>query len=293
MQAEIHSHDFTPSCRVTVNGVNLHYELYENKADRNAETIILIHGFLSSTLSFRKLIPLLTEKYHVYALDLPGFGQSEKSRTFVYKLSNYGELIIDFMEKLAINQAILIGHSMGGQVSLHAAKHCPKKIKRLILLGCCGYVKRASRSVICCSYIPFFSWGMKTWVLRKNVKENLLAVLHDSKLVTKELIEGYRKPLTEEGFFHSLIRLLRQREGDMERKDLQSIQTPVLMIWGREDKVMPVKTGYRLQHDLPDAKLIVYDDCGHLLMEERPEDIVRETVSFINGDQHVPYSEPS
>jgi pimeloyl-ACP methyl ester carboxylesterase len=186
------------------------------------------------------------------------------------------------MDKLNIKQTVLIGHSMGGQVALHAAKHFPDRIKKLVLLGCCGYVKRASRSVIYCSYIPFFSWGMKNWVLRKNVKDNLLAVLHDSKLVTKELIDGYRKPLTEADFFHSLIRLLRHREGDLERADLQNIHTPVLMLWGREDKVMPLKTGYRLKHDLPDAKLVIYDNCGHLIMEEKPEDIVLEVSKFLH-----------
>ncbi|MFC0187732.1 alpha/beta fold hydrolase [Fictibacillus aquaticus] len=274
--------EYTPSYRLTVSGVDVYYEYYENQSSSEAETIILIHGFLSSTLSFRKLIPLLTKEYHVIALDLPGFGRSEKSRTFVYKLCNYGKLVIDFMNKLNIRQAVLIGHSMGGQVSLHAAKLAPDRVKKLVLLGCCGYVKRASRSVIYCSYIPFFSWGMRTWVMRKNVKDNLLAVLHDSKLVTKELIDGYSKPLTEAGFFHSLIRLLRHREGDLERADLQNIHTPVLMIWGREDKVMPVKTGYRLKHDLPDAKLIIYDNCGHLIMEEKPEDIISEVTKFLH-----------
>lgn len=274
------NHIFSPGYRICVNDVQIYYEYFDHE-DPDAKVVVLVHGFLSSTVSFRKLLPYLTKTYKVVSLDLPGFGQSEKSTSFIYKLSNYGQLIIDFLDKLNIQNAILIGHSMGGQISMHAAKKSPKRIEKLILLGCCSYVKRASRSLIACSYLPLFTWGMRNWIQRKDVKENLLSVLHDSKLVTEEMIESYKKPISEVAFIHSLIRLLRQREGDMCSQDLNQIKQPVLMLWGKEDKVMPVKTGYRLKHDLPSAELIVYEKCGHLLMEEKPQEICNEIQRFI------------
>ncbi|MBD7962799.1 alpha/beta fold hydrolase [Fictibacillus norfolkensis] len=273
-------HNYYPGYRINVNNVQIYYEYFDHE-DPHAKVVVLVHGFLSSTVSFRKLLPYLTKTYKVLSIDLPGFGQSEKSTSFVYKLSNYGQLIIDFLDVLNIQNAILIGHSMGGQISMHAAKKSPERIEKLILLGCCSYVKRASRSLIACSYLPLFSWGMRNWIQRKDVKENLLSVLHDSKLVTEEMIESYKKPISEVAFIHSLVRLLRQREGDMCSQDLNQIQQPVLMLWGKEDKVMPVKTGYRLKHDLPSAELIVYEKCGHLLMEEKPQEICSEITRFI------------
>lgn len=278
-------HIYSPGYRLLVNNVQIYYEYYEHE-DPDAQVVVLVHGFLSSTISFRQLLPYLTKKYKVIALDLPGFGQSEKSTSFIYKLSNYGQLIIDFLDKLNIQDVILIGHSMGGQISMHAAKKAPKRIQKLILLGCCSYVKRASRSLIACSYLPLFTWGMRNWIQKKDVKQNLLSVLHDSKLVTQEMIESYKKPISEAAFINSLIRLLRHREGDMSSNELKEIKQPVLMIWGKEDKVIPVKTGYRLKHDLPNAKLIIYEKCGHLVMEEKPQEISNEIICFIEREEH-------
>jgi pimeloyl-ACP methyl ester carboxylesterase len=271
---------FIPGYRLNVNNVQIYYEYFDHE-NPDAKVIVLVHGFLSSTISFRQLLPDLTKEYKVIALDLPGFGQSEKSKSFIYKLSNLGQLIIDFLDKLNIQNAILIGHSMGGQICMHAAKKAPDRIDKLILLGCCSYVKRASRSLIACSYLPLFTWGMRSWIQKKDIKQNLLSVLHDSKLVTQEMIDGYSKPISEAAFINSLIRLLRHREGDMSSEELREINQPVLMIWGKEDKVIPVKTGYRLKHDLPNAELIVYEKCGHLMMEEKPKEITTEIIRFI------------
>ncbi|MCM3718739.1 alpha/beta fold hydrolase [Fictibacillus phosphorivorans] len=281
-------HPFVPGYRLNVNNVDVYYEYFDHE-NPDAKVIVLVHGFLSSTISFRKLLPDLTKEFKVIALDLPGFGQSEKSTTFIYKLSNYGQLIIDFLDKLNVQEAILIGHSMGGQISLHAAKIAPERIKKLILLGCCSYVKRASRSLIACSYLPLFTWGMKSWIKKKDVKQNLLAVLHDSKLVTQEMIDGYSKPLNEAAFIHCLVRLLRHREGDMSSEELKKITQPVLMIWGKEDKVIPLKTGYKLKHDLPNAELVVYEKCGHLVMEEKPKEITNEILRFIGQPERMTY----
>jgi pimeloyl-ACP methyl ester carboxylesterase len=279
-------HPFVPGYRLNVNNVEIYYEYFDHESP-DAKVIVLVHGFLSSTISFRKLLPYLTKEYKVIALDLPGFGQSEKSKSFIYKLSNYGQLIIDFLDKLNIQDVILIGHSMGGQICMHAARKAPERIKKLILLGCCSYVKRASRSLIACSYLPLFTWGMKSWIQKKDVKQNLLAVLHDSKLVTQEMIDGYSKPISEAAFINCLIRLLRHREGDMSSEELKEVTQPVLMIWGKEDKVIPLKTGYKLKHDLPNAKLIVYEKCGHLIMEEKPEEITKEILRFIDQPEGV------
>jgi pimeloyl-ACP methyl ester carboxylesterase len=272
---------YFPGYRINVNGLQIYYEYYEHEENPDAQVIVLVHGFLSSTISYRQIIPHLLKEYHVIALDLPGFGKSEKSKTFIYRLCNYGQLLIDFLDTLKIQNAILIGHSMGGQICMHAAKKAPERITKLVLIGCCSYVKRASRQLIACSYLPLFSWGMRNWITKKDVKKNLLAVLHDPKLVTQELIDEYSKPMNEAAFYDSLIRLLRHREGDMTSEEIKTINQPVLLLWGKEDKVIPVKTGYRLKRDLPHADLIVYEKCGHLVMEEKAEEISMEIGRFI------------
>lgn len=120
--------------RLTVDGVNVYYEHYQNPG---RQTLVCIHGFLSSAFSFRKVIPLLRDRYDIIALDLPPFGQSEKSRTFIYTYQNLANLVIGILEHLQVKQAALVGHSMGGQISLAAALQSRSFFQRL----CCFAVQ--------------------------------------------------------------------------------------------------------------------------------------------------------
>jgi pimeloyl-ACP methyl ester carboxylesterase len=265
----------------TILNVNVHYELYPPVNKNNKKTVVLIHGFLSSTFSFRRLIPLLRKNFTVIAVDLPGFGKSDKSKAFHYSLENYGKLIVELLHKIGVAETIVIGHSMGGQVALHAAKQAPDLVKKLILLSSSGYLSRSKRSLVYSSYLPFFTrWVRKTFE-RRGVKSTLLTVVHDHSLIDQQLIDGYHKPLETKAFFESLIRFLRQREGDLSENELKTIQTPTLFIWGEEDKIVPLRIGKRLTEDLPDARLIVYEETGHLVPEEKPKEVYHDVLHFI------------
>ncbi|SDM94582.1 Pimeloyl-ACP methyl ester carboxylesterase [Fictibacillus solisalsi] len=271
----------TPAFRKRIGDVTIHYEDF-HQPNSDAQVLILIHGFLSSTISFRQLIPYLTDQYHVVAIDLPGFGKSEKSKQFTYSLANYGKLVLSFIKEMGWSNVVLVGHSMGGQVALHASRQDGKLIDKLILIGCCGYIKRAGTPIICCSYLPFFSWGLKQWVLKKDIRNDLSGVLHNMNLVTDELIKDYREQFLEKGFFDSLIRLLRHREGDLKPFELNSIMHPILLIHGDDDRVIPLSTGKRLNSDLKNSRLIVYKDTGHLIMEEKPEELAQDIKNFLS-----------
>ncbi|WLD95454.1 alpha/beta hydrolase [Alkalihalobacillus sp. AL-G] len=271
-----------PSNRIRVQNVDLYYEEY-GQPRNDTPTLIMIHGFLSSCFSFRRLIPLLREQYHIIAVDLPGFGQSEKSRTFYYSLKNYGQLIVDFLDALQIRNTVLIGHSMGGQVAMHAGRIAPDRFEKFILLGCSGYIKRPSPFIVRCSYLPFFVLVLKRWIEKKGVHENLLLVVHNPELINDELIEGYRKPFDDKETFHALVRLLRHREGDMLPEELHEVGQQVLLLWGKHDRVIPLPVGERMVKDLPNAKLRIYENAGHLLPEEVPEEISEEIGSFITN----------
>ncbi|WP_221566625.1 alpha/beta fold hydrolase [Alkalihalobacillus sp. TS-13] len=273
--------EINPAKQMQLQDINIYYEHYPN-GKPDAPVIILIHGFLSSCFSFRMLIPLLKEHFHIFAIDLPGFGQSEKSRKFMYSLKNYGQLIVDFIENMNIENAYVIGHSMGGQVAMHASRIAPDKIKKLILLGCSGYLKRPSRFIVRCSYLPFFVYVIKHWISKKGVRENLLTVVHNPSLIDDDLINGYALPFNDKETFHALIRVLRHREGDMQQEELQQINHPILLLWGKYDQVIPLPVGERMVNDLPNAKLKVYENAGHLLPEEIPEEISEEICGFLD-----------
>jgi len=242
--------------------------------------ILLIHGFVSSTYTFNRLIPLLQKNFSVIAIDLLGFGQSEKSTTFIYSYTNYATLVAEVIAYFQLKNVTIAGHSMGGQIALYTARKVPEKVNKVILLASSGYLKSANKLLIYSSYLPLFYLIAKRTVQKQSVKETLKNVLYDHSLLTAEQVEAYGKPLKEKNFYKALVRLLRYREGDLISEQLREIQTPALLIWGAEDKVVPLRVGKRLAKDLPDAQLITYDQTGHLVTEERPREIYEQILAF-------------
>ncbi|WP_156291981.1 alpha/beta fold hydrolase [Oceanobacillus salinisoli] len=258
-----------------IEGVNIYCEYILN----GKPPIILIHGFVSSTYTFNRIIPLLKEHFSILALDLPGFGRSEKSTSFVYSYHNYAKLVVKCMEFFGLTNVTIVGHSMGGQIALYTAKLIPEKVKKLILLGSSGYLKSANKLLVYSSYLPLFNLFVKRTVNNRSVKESLRNVFYNASKITEDHIREFERPLKDKNFCKSLIRLLRHREGDLTSEELKEIQTPTLLIWGEDDAVVPLSVGKRLARDLPNAELITYKETGHLITDERPHEITNHIFS--------------
>lgn len=276
MKHEIEHPYFTFSTR----GTTVHYELYEHHSKEERPTFVLIHGFLSSSFSYRRLIPLLKREGTVIALDLPPFGKSDKSNHFTYSYHNLATVIIDLVEYLALKNIVLVGHSMGGQISLYVNRLRPDLIQKTILLCSSSYLNRANLPLIYSSYLPFFHLYVKNWIIRRGIVHNLMNVVHDHSLIDNEMMEGYAAPFYDNRIFPALTRMIRDREGDLPSAELRKIETPTLLIWGEKDRVVPLHVGHRLHGDLPNSKFISYENTGHLLPEEKPEHVYEEIMAF-------------
>lgn len=268
-----------PHFTFSVQGTTVHYELYNDKPGAQP-VFVLIHGFLSSTFCYRHLIPLLAQHGTVLALDLPPFGKSDKSILFTYSYRNLASIIVELVEHLQLSDVILVGHSMGGQISLYANKLRPDLVQKTVLLCSSGYLSRAALPLIASSYMPFFHLYVRNWLVRRGVRDNLMNVVHDSALIDEEMMRGYAEPFYDEKIFHALTRMIRDREGDLPSSELQQITTPTLLLWGEADKVVPVSVGKRLHEDLPNSRFIVYENAGHLLPEEKPQHVYEHIMEF-------------
>lgn len=270
------SHYYSSSMNIL--GVNVHYEVYEK--DPAKPTMVLIHGFLSSTFSFRKIIPLLENEFSLVAIDLPPFGKTEKSTKFVHSYTNMAKLVIKLVEGLQIKKAYLVGHSMGGQISLIAAKERPDLFEKIVLLCSSGYMKRVHPTLIFGSYFPYFYVFIKRRLARQGVLKNLNNVVHDKALIDQEMMDGYLEPFRNDQIFMALNRMIRDHEGDLPPEELKRIEQPSLLIWGSEDKVVPVHVGERLKNDLPNSTFFSFQQTGHLVPEERPEHVTEKILNF-------------
>ncbi|MBW8351671.1 alpha/beta hydrolase [Bacillus sp. IITD106] len=264
---------------MVVNGIDIYYEEYKQPCAK--DTILFIHGFLSSTFSFRRLIPLLKNDFNIISVDFPPFGKSGKSTKFHYTYANIASTILTLIERLGYKNIIAAGHSMGGQIVLNMILLRPEQIKKAILICCSGYVPRAKTHLKFLTYVPFIGLFVKSYLKKSGVKGNLQIVVYDQSIIDEEMIKGYEEPFHHNEIFRALAKMLRHREGDLAPEALQTIQTPCLLIWGEYDKVVPLNIGYRLAQDLPNSKLVILNDAGHLLPEEKPKKVYEEIKHFI------------
>ncbi|WP_449537396.1 alpha/beta fold hydrolase [Ferdinandcohnia sp. Marseille-Q9671] len=264
---------------IQINGIHLHYELYQQDSDK--PVLVLLHGFLSSSFSFRRLIPFLKEKYTILSVDIPPFGKSEKSTRFTYSYTNIASVVCNLIRSFQFTTINVVGHSMGGQICLYIAKQEPTLVNRVVLLCSSGYLKRMPRSLIYSSYLPYFHFIVKRKLAKQGVTHNLKNVVNNHTLIDQEMIDGYMEPFSDNRIFMALTRMIRHREGDLPSEELKNIKHPILLIWGEKDRVVPISVGKRLHHDLPNSTFISIKDAGHLVPEECPESVSAYISEFI------------
>jgi pimeloyl-ACP methyl ester carboxylesterase len=269
-----------------LHNTKVHYEYFPHSTAK--QTIVLLHGFLSSTFSFRRLIPLLKEHFTIVSIDLPPFGKSGNSAIYTYSLENQGQTVIRLLEFLGIKLVTLVGHSMGGQVALNVCYQKPELVSQAILLCSSGYLKKSKLPLILSSYIPFFYLYVKRWLASSGVEKNLKNVVYNHSMIDEAMISGYLQPFVEDNeIFKGLTKMIRDREGDLTPEQLHKIQTPCLLIWGEHDKVVPVHIGKRLNKDLRNSQLIILKNTGHLVPEERPKEIFNHMLDFVQPPVNV------
>jgi pimeloyl-ACP methyl ester carboxylesterase len=265
-----------------INGARVYYEYHQHPTA--SQTFVLLHGFLSSSFSFRRLTPLLKEQYNVISIDLPPFGGSDKTSRFVYSYDNLANTVIQLLEYLNVKNIHLTGHSMGGQIALNVMKKEPSLVEKGVLLCSSGYLPKMKWPVMMASRIPFFHLYVKLWLTRSGVRKNLENVVHNKELIDDEMLFGYLRPFLEDDIFKALTRMIRDREGDLSIAELKKIETPCLLVWGEHDRVVPLSTGHRLAKDLPLSTLVVLEETGHLVPEEKPDEILHHIQQFVHSE---------
>ncbi|WP_409302450.1 alpha/beta fold hydrolase [Peribacillus sp. SCS-155] len=270
------------SGKIDISGNAVYFEQYI--ASPAAPTLVLLHGFLSSGFSYRSLIPYLRQEYNIVSIDTPPFGQSGKSHRFSYSYKNLASSISIVVQKLGISTCTIVGHSMGGQLGLHIMKNHPSLVNNAVLLCSSGYMSKSSKLLRTASYVPYFSNVVKRRLEKQGVDKNLEYVVYDQGLINDEMREGYLRPFHNDEIFRALSKMIRDREQDLSALELGHISQPCLLIWGRHDHVVPVQVAHRLKRDLPNAELVIMEDAGHLLPEEKPKEVAQLIKGFLREE---------
>jgi len=261
---------------LTTDDFKIHYT-HAGKGD----PLILIHGGGTWLYSYRHNLPTLSQKFSVYALDMPGHGYTVPlGKTPRYDFETMSRILLEFMNRQRIEKAILVGHSWGGSWTIYFTYKHPERVKKLILIGSSGLNVPDILTWELLKY-PIIGELISKFFTTDDVKRGLESIFFHKELVTSEMIQEIRTPLTF--IVNRKAQYLFKRNLNMKltERAMSQIRTPTLIIWGANDEQLPVELSKRFKELIPNAELIVLDDCGHAAHEEYPDKVNQLIIDFL------------
>ncbi len=250
--------------------------------------LVLIHGFAASTYEFRKIIPLLAKHHRVIALDLSGFGYTERPSTKEsYTPLGQAALVLRTLDELKIHSCDLVGHSFGGTIALQIAHLHPERVRRMVLISPLSQVTR--RPLLLASPPGrLLAYGTaRTLVSLPGPFQCALSQAYYQKdALTREDSEEYRKRLLIEGMprsFYSFSRSLAEKSEF--NVDLTAIQASTLVITGKHDRVISLESCRQAAQKIPRGQLLVLEESGHSAPEEEPDKVSDAILEFLRFAQ--------
>ena len=257
---------------------------------RRGRPLVLVHGFGAHGYTWRHWTGPLSRDFRVVVVDLKGHGAAPKPDDDAYRPHDQAELLIRMIRGRELTGATLVGHSLGGGVALLTAlaleEDEPERLDSLVLVSSAAYRQRIP---------PFISLARKPLVgpllLRlfpsgPLVRRILRSIVHDPERITAGQVDAYARPLREREGRRALLRSARRIVPDDVNDVVDrypALELPTLLLWGRDDPVVPLAVGERLSNALPRSRLEVVEACGHIPQEERPRASLERVRAFLEG----------
>lgn len=255
---------------VSVDGVRLHFQEF---GDSKNPAIMLIHGYRSSAYVWRASAPAIANfGFHVIAVDLVGFGYSEKPHWFEYSIQAQARVLSRFMNVLGLGRATIVGSSYGGAVAAVLALDYAERVEKLVLADAVINDGPKNHPLLRLASIPGLGEAITPFLadsraLLKNRMHHTLAKANHH-LISEERVENILRPFRAADAHHSLLATARNWHANRVEQDARFINQPTLIIWGEDDPVTPLSDGYKLHDSIVDSRLMVLRDCGHVPQEE-------------------------
>lgn len=256
---------------VLVKKNNIRY-LEEGNSDLN---LILMHGLGGYAERWTNLIPLLSKKFHIFAPDLLGYGQSDKpSEDYTPEL--FVRFVFDFIESLGIKNTFMIGTSLGGQIVAECASTQNPIIKKIILISPAGIMRKSTPTLDAYTMAALYP-------TKESVKNAYQMMVGPEKQVSEISIERFvtnmSRPNAKMVFLSTLLGL--KNAPDIYEK-LAKISIPTLLIWGREDKLIPFEYSQQFFSSIKKCEFVPMDGCGHSPYVEDPEKLSEFIIKFLS-----------
>jgi pimeloyl-ACP methyl ester carboxylesterase len=265
---------------VEVRGKRIHYL---EQSDGDYPAILLLHGFPTSSYTWRHVIPRLAKRYRVYALDLIGYGQSTVPPSVNRSLGAQVSYVAEWMEAIGLRDAIVAGQDIGGGVAQLLAVKYPSKARGLVLINSVcfdSWPYEYANLLKEPGYGQFVGAGLTR---RTGFKAQLMKGVYHQKLLSDGVVDSYYEPWNSENGRRNLLANAQDqdnRDTTGIENDLRAIRAPTLVIAGRFDPFQPTDYSRRLAGSIPGAQFTIIPDCGHIATEDEPEKIVKYIFDF-------------
>ncbi len=267
-----------------VDGIRVHYQ---EAGDHHAPAIVLIHGFASSTLVWSKVFLQLAEAgFRVIAPDLLGYGYSAKPRNGEYTIAGQAKLLTGLLDKLGIPRAIFVGSSYGGAIAATCALDYPDRVEKLILVGTVNNNRPLAFMLMRLFGSPVFGDVVSPLLIgsRRLLRRRMKSVYDRHAWVLDERrVDARHLPLRAAGTHRAIINTVRRWDAERISREAHLITQPTLLLWGENDREIPLADGERLHAEIPGSRLIVFLKCGHLPHEEYPEAFTNVVIDFVKA----------
>ena len=259
---------------VEVGGARLYY--YAAGTRGGGEPVVLLHGFPTSSHLWSHVVPLVPPGHRIVVADLLGFGRSDLPEGRDLSVRGHAQRTVGLLDALGITRAVLVGHDMGGGISLDVALQAPARVSRLCLVNptavdahpdAVPQLGRSLASVL--RYMPSF---VATSTLRSRQRRGYVSTTRGS-----HSIDQYLRPFTSGSGQHALRSHLgaRRHTGHGEHATAAQVTIPTAVVWGAEDPFLRPAVGERLRKSIPGATMEVIPGARHFLPEEDPQVVAR------------------
>ena len=271
-----------PSQFVAIDGVQVH--LRDEGPRDDPLPVVLIHGTSDSLHTWDGWAEVLVRQRRVIRFDLPGFGLTGPNHDDDYSTAYYVKFVAAVLDRLGVRRCVLVGNSLGGQVAWEAALEMPQRVQQLVLVDAGGYPLQPTTVplafALARSHVA--RWMLEYVLPRGLVQAGLRNVYGDPSKVSPQLVDRYYDMALRSGNRRALgYRFDAGLSGDTAR--IKTLALPVLVMWGGRDHLIPLQFGQRFARDIAGARLVVFEDLGHLPQQEDPLRTVTEFQKFLGS----------
>ncbi len=261
-------------------GMKVHYR--DEGVATDSVPLILLHGMSSSLNTWDSVVIDLKPHKRVISLDLPGFALTGPSPENSYNFPYYSKFIDSFTTRLQIKRFILVGNSMGGAISWNYALHNPSRLAKMVLIDAAGYPKKGESGSLgfTIASTPVINNLMLYVTPKSLVRKSLETVYYDQSRVTDAQVERFHDVAIREGNREAALQIFK---GSFKGgpKQIKSIKTPTLILWGDKDNLIGVNNVENFLRDIQGSKAEVYKNIGHVPMEEVPGKVAASILGFV------------